>query len=211
VKRRALLLLGLCLPLLASGPAAPIVRRADFREAGDQVVMQMRLPELLSRRDVDAMENLSSGFSTRLVYDVTLYRYAPGGSRPIRHVVREVRISFEYWNRRYVVESSDDEGPVGRLYFKLRDDAVDEVATLRIAVGRVGEMDRGVRNPYFAVVYAQRNPAAEEPVAAPAVGSPGQSGDLRMFSRWVSVFVRSRLSAEVTVLARSTYFYLVES
>jgi hypothetical protein len=60
-------------------------------------------------------------------------------------------------------------------------------------------------------VLAQRNPARTGTAVAPAPGSPGQSSDLRMFSQWVSIFVRSRLEAERTVFLRTNFFYLVES
>jgi hypothetical protein len=208
LKRRTLLLLGLTLPLVAAVPSAHILRRAQFREIGDSVVMELRLPELLSRRDADAMASLSSGFATNLVYDITLYKYEAGQSQPVRHVERQVRIHYDMWNGKYVVETVDDGGSPGRLEVSLQEDAVKEVAGLRVRVGRVSEMRRGERDPYFVVVYAQRNPTKD--AGSLSAGTRTESSDLRMFSRWVNLFVRSRLSAEKTILLRTNFFYLVE-
>jgi hypothetical protein len=204
------LLLGLSLPLVAAGPpTAPIIRRAKFREVGDSVIMDIRLPELLPKRDADAMASLDSGFATRLVYEVTLYKYVRGQAKVVRTSTREVRIHWNYWDERYVVETIDDGGSPGRLNFKLREDALKEVGRLRKRVGKVSEMERGDRNAYFVSVFAQRNPTRKDPGST--ASTRGQSGDLRMFSRWVSIFVRSRLSAEKTMVVRTNYFYLVES
>lgn len=210
MRRRAFVVLGLSLPLVAAGPpTAPIIRRAKFREVGDSVIMDIKLPELLPKRDADAMASLDSGFATRLVYEITLYKYVRGQAKIVRTSSREVRIHYDMWNERYVVETIDDGGSPGRLHFKLREDALKEVGRLRKRVGRVSEMERGERNAYFVSVFAQRNPTRKDPGSTPS--TRGQSGDLRMFSRWVSIFVRSRLSAEKTMVMRTNYFYLVES
>lgn len=200
---------GLCLPLLAATPGAQLHRRAQFSEVGDSVVMQLRVPELLSKRDPDAMASLSSGFATNLVYDITLYKYVPGQSQPVRHANRNVRVHYDMWNEKYVVETVDDGGTPGRLEFRLKEDAVKEVAKLRVRVGKASEMERGERNVYFVAVYAQRNPTRAGG-DSPSAGTRGASTDLRMFSRWVSLFMRSRLTAEKTMLFRTNFFYLVE-
>ena len=210
MRRRALLILGLTAPLLAATPSASLIRRAKFKEVGDSVIMELRLPELLPKRDANAMEHLSSGFSTRLVYEITLYKYVPGKSRPVAARVREVRVHYDFWNKKYVVETVDDGGSPGRLQFNLRDGAVDEVGTLRVRVGKASEMERGDRNPYFVAVFAQRNPVRKESGRSKSGGTVGQSSDLRMFSRWVSIFVKERLKAEKTMLVRTNFFYLVE-
>jgi hypothetical protein len=209
VKRRAFLLAGLTLPLLAATPGAQLHRRAQFREVGNSVVMELKAPELLSKRDADAMASLSSGFATNLVYDVTLYKYVPGKSQPVRHTTRHVRIHYDYWSEKYVVETVDDGGTPGRLEFRLKEDAVKEVAKLRIRVAKASELERGDRNVYFVAIYAQRNPT-KEVGGSPSAGTRGSSTDLRMFSRWVSLFMRSRLTAEKTMLLRTNFFYLVE-
>ncbi len=209
MRRRQLLLLGLTLPLLAASPAAPIIRRAEFKEVGDSVIMKLRLPELLPKRDLDAMDSLSSGFATHLVYEITLYRYVPGQSKPERHSVRHVRVHYDLWNEKYVVETVDDAGSPGRVQYRLRDDAIADVATLRVRVGKASEMLRGSKNAYFVGVFAQRNPT-KEAGQSPSVGTRGQNTDLRMFNRWVSLFLRSRLKAEKTLLLRTNHFYLVE-
>lgn len=209
MKRRAFLLAGLTLPLLAATPGAQLHRRAQFREVGDSVVMEMKVPELLPPRDADAMASLDGGFATHLVYDITLYKHVPGKSQPVRHATRNVRIHYDHWNGKYVVETVDDGGTPGRLEFKLREDAVKEVAQLRIRVGKASEMERGDRNVYFVAVFAQRNPTRAAD-GSPSAGSRSSSTDLRMFSRWVSLFMRSRLTAEKTMLLRSNFFYLVD-
>jgi hypothetical protein len=209
VKRRAFLIAGLSLPLLAATPGAQLHRRAEFREVGDSVVMELRVPELLSKRDQAAMASLESAFATNLVYDVTLYKYVPGQNQPVHHTTRHVRIHWDMWNDKYVVETVDDAGTPGRLEFKLKDDAIKEVAKLRIRVAKASEMERGERNVYFVAVFAQRNPtkaAGDSPSAA----TRNASTDLRMFNRWVNLFMRSRLTAEKTMLFRTNFFYLVD-
>lgn len=212
MRRRTLLLLGLSLPLVAAGPpTAPLIRRANFREVGDSVIMDLKLPELLPKRDQDAMASLSSGFATRLVYEIILYKYVRGQAKLVRSTTREVRIHYDLWNERYVVETIDDGGAPGRLNFKLRDDALREIGRLRVRVGRASQMERGDRSAYFVSVFAQRNPTRKDGGQSMAASTRGQSGDLRVFSRWVSIFVRSRLSAEKTMVVRTNYFYLVET
>ena len=62
MRRRALLLAGLSLPLLgATGLELLRNRRARFEEVGDGVLMTVGLPELLSTRDDDAMASLELG------------------------------------------------------------------------------------------------------------------------------------------------------
>ena len=217
MRRRSLLRLGLgaglglglslgARPALAGPRDAPLLRKATFSERGGGVIMDMQVSELLRASDKDAMASLDSGFATRLVYYVAVFRY--GARRPVAARRREVRIHFDPWNERYVVETIDDGRPSRRRDFDTREQAIRAAVRLRIRVARGDELERGEGKVYFVRVSAQRNPLDDD--SRGRTGGRGRSRDVDVFGRWVSIFVRARLRAEVEREFRSPNFYLVE-
>lgn len=214
MRRRAFLLAGLSLPLVAAGPLEFLrPRRARFEEVGDAVLMTVALPELLSTRDPDAMASLESAFATTLVFEIVLYR--AGHQLPVEQRQRIVKIQYNPWKERYVVTTSD----VGRAtqvrYYSDRDEAIARATSLdRVRVARVSALQRGEDAVYFATVVAQRNPLDKD-MLAPDGGEAldrGQGRDLSVFSRWVGIFVRATQSAEKTFAVKTVpAFYLVSS
>ncbi len=215
MRRRSLLRMGVGAGLLVglrsgaaiAGPRdAPLLRKASFSERSGGVVMDMRLPELLRASDADAMASLDSGFATRLVYYVAVFRY--GARRPVAARRREVRIHFDPWNERYVVETIDDGRPSRRRDFDTREQAIRAAVHLRIRVALASDLERGQGKVYYVRVSAQRNPLDDD--SAGRSGGRSRSRDVDVFGRWVSIFVRARLRAEVEREFRSPNFYLVE-
>lgn len=214
MRRRAFLLAGLSLPLVAAGPLEYLrPRRAKFEEVGDAVLMSVAMPELLSARDQDAMASLESAFATTLVFEIVLYR--AGQHAPVEQRQRIVKIQYNPWKERYVVTTSD----VGRAtqvrYYSSRDEAIARATALdRVRVARVGALQRGDDAVYFATVVAQRNPLDRD-LLAQGAGEDldrGQGRDLSVFSRWVGIFVRATQSAEKTFAIKTVpAFYLVSS
>ena len=210
MRRRSLLQLaatGLVLPLLAAmPPEAPILRRASFSELGDAVVMEIDVRELLRSSDEEAMASLESGFATRIVFEVGLFKF--GGRRPVAIVRRELELHYDPWNERWVMVSRDGGSRPSTREFSLRGDLIAAATRLRIRVGDAHTMQRGASNPYFVRVSALRNPISvdEDPSLAE---TRGQRSDLSVFSRWVGIFAASRPRAELVVELRTLAFYLV--
>jgi hypothetical protein len=206
VNRRAFLVLGLSLPLLASVKTEALpVRRAVFKEVGDTLRMEIEFPELLRTNDRDAMEALSSGWATRLVYELALHRW--GTRQPITVIHVEVRIVWNPWTEQYVVETHIDGSRTSRLPFALREDAIRAAVALRVKVAQASQLERGEPNYYVVRVIAQRNPI-ETKVRERAQHQPTPDTDLGAFSRWVAMFVRSRPRAEFTIEMRSSATFL---
>ncbi|MBZ5710354.1 DUF4390 domain-containing protein [Nannocystis pusilla] len=214
MRRRALLLAGLSLPLLgASGLELLRNRRAKFEEVGDGVLMTVAMPELLPTRDDDAMASLESAFATTLVFEIVVYR--AGHSAPVDQRSRVVKIQYNPWKERYVVTTSDPGRAAQVRYYTGRDEAIARATTLdRVRVARVSGLQRGADNTYFATVVGQRNPIDRD-LLAPQSGDEwdrGQGRDLSVFSRWVGIFVRATQSAEQTFAIKTVPgFYLVSS
>lgn len=212
MRRRALLLAGLSLPLLGAGPLELLrPRRAKFEEVGDAVLMTVALPELLSTRDGDAMTSLESAFATTLVFEIVVYK--AGQHAPVDQRSRVVKIQYNPWKERYVVTTSDAGRASQVRYYTDRDEAVARATSLdRVRVARVSGLQRGEDAVYFATVVGQRNPIDKDLLALEAGDAldRGQGRDLSVFSRWVGIFVRATQSAEKTFAIKTTpAFYLV--
>ncbi len=210
MRRRALLLAGLSLPLLgASGLELLRNRRAKFEEVGDGVLMTVAMPELLPTRDDDAMASLESAFATTLVFEIVVYR--AGHSVPVDQRSRVVKIQYNPWKERYVVTTSDPGRAAQVRYYTGRDEAIARATTLdRVRVARVSGLQRGADNIYFATVVGQRNPIEKGLLSPEDSDGRGQGRDLSVFSRWVGIFIRATQSAEKTVAIKTTpAFYLV--
>lgn len=212
MRRRALLLAGLSLPLLGASSLELLRnRRARFEEVGDGVLMSVALPELLPTRDHDAMTSLDSAFATTLVFEISVYR--AGHSLPVDQRSRIVKIQYNPWKERYVVTTSDFGRAPQVRYYVDRDEAIARATTLdRVRVARASALQRGPDAVYFATVVGQRNPIDRD-LLTPQSGDEwdrGQGRDLSVFSRWVGIFVRSTQTAEQTFAIKTTpAFYLV--
>lgn len=213
MRRRALLVAGLSLPLCAVGGREFLrSRRAEFVEVGDEVRMSVALPELLLTRDSDAMASIESAFTTTLVYDVSLFR--SGKARPISSQRRVVKIQWNPWKERFSVQISGSDRTTQTLYFTERDAAIAAAVTLdRIVVADGAELERGPKATYFVTVVGQRNPLSSAllPGDDESPGARGQGRDLSVFSRWIGMFIRDAPQAERTIAIRTVpAFYLVQ-
>lgn len=213
MRRRALLVAGLSLPLCAVGGREFLrSRRAEFVEVGDDVLMSVALPELLLPRDSDAMASIESAFTTTLVFDVSLFR--SGKARPISSQRRVVKIQWNPWKERFSVQSSGPDRQPQTLYFTDRDAAIAAAVSLdRFPVGDTRELERGPRATYFVTVVGQRNPISADllPGDDASPDARGQGRDLSAFSRWIGMFIRDAPRAERTIAIRTApAFYLVQ-
>ena len=211
MRRRALLVGGLALPLLAAGGRELLrARRAEFFEAGAVVQMSVALPELLSPRDDDAMASLASAFATTLDFEITLYR--AGVARPLARRRRVVKIQWDPWRERFVVSAQDDGGAAQSRSFAAREAAIAAAVSLeRVTIAEASLLERGPQATYFVTVIGQRNPISPELLPElEAAAAREQGRDLAVFSRWIGVFVSDVPAAEKTAAIRtSPGFYLV--
>jgi hypothetical protein len=197
----------LTLPLLGAVATESLpMKRAKFRESGKKVKMEISLPALLKTSDRAAMDQVSAGFATRLVYDLGVFRWGERKPSASTRIVR--RIYFDIFNEEYIVEQSVD----GRLAWvqrrKLRDDAVKLAVHLDVRVCDASALVRGGDAIYVVRVLAQRNPIE----ARAGAGRRGRGHDRNQgwFADWVGAFVSSPPEAEYTIEARSSAFYLLE-
>jgi len=207
LQRRGFVGVLLSLPLLAAAATEALpMRRAKFRESGDKVKMALFLPALLRTSDRDAMDQVSAGFATRIVFDLEVFRW--GEKTPVHKLTVAQIIYFDIFNEEYVVEQSVN----GRFRWaqrrSLRDDAVRLVCTLDTQVCTVAALERGPTKAYVVRILARRNPIDNERKRGAGGLRPmrGQG----WFADWVGAFVAPRPRAEYTLEARSSAFYLVE-
>ncbi len=191
------------LPLLmALGPDAPI-REARFLIVGDDVLMDLKIPELMPKTDVDAIAALDSGFATIVDYRIALF--AGRARRPIRVFTRRTSVYLDPWTKRYVISTRDEGQDWRRKEVGKREDVVAELVRLRVKVAARPELKKGPQSTYFVRVSAMRNPVIDEPDDGSA-----PKEDVPVFSQWVSLFVTERPVAEVVVELRSTRFFVEE-
>lgn len=205
--RRAFITAALAMPLIAAVPTESLpMKRARFREAGAKVKMELDLPALLRTSDRAAMEQVSAGFATRLVFDLAVFRW--GQRKPLAATRVVQRIYFDIFNGEYVVEQTVD----GRLTWaqrrRLRDDAVKLVTHLDVRVCDAAVLARGEEEIHVVHVLARRNPL--ETKEREGARGRAQERDQGWFADWVGSFVSSSLEAEYTVEVRSSAFYLLE-
>ncbi len=199
----------LALPLVAASPEALPRRDAQFTYNSSAVKVAFSAPELLREGDRHAMKSLESGWATRLVYDIGVFKKgaprAPVGTRKI-----EIKVQWDPWNRDYMVQTTVGKGKTTLRRFALRADAIKAATSLRVAVVATGVLIRGEDEAYFVSVFAQRNPLQAKAGGAMGGGGRGQDRDLEVFSRWVGMFVRSRAKAEKTSEFRTHLFFIPE-
>ncbi|MCA9713704.1 MAG: DUF4390 domain-containing protein [Myxococcales bacterium] len=207
---------GLTLAGVAAGGAGGgelfLLRRMKFEELGDAVVVSVALPELLPTRDASAMQSIESGFATTLRLEATVVRTK--SLTPVARRVRIVKIQWNPWRERYVVQTTDQGRGAAIRYYGKRDAAIAHAITLeRMRVARASALERGPSATYAVTIVGQRNPIDPESRVAADDGGGGQTrggGDLSAFSRWIGVFVQSAPRAEKTFAVRSSpAFYLV--
>ncbi|HGG57827.1 MAG TPA: hypothetical protein ENK31_08540 [Nannocystis exedens] len=210
MRRRSFIAAGLSLPLVGAGGRELLrSRRAAFVEVGDSVLMSVKLPELLSTRDRDAMASIESAFTTTLVFEIKLYQ--SGTSRPISARRRLVKIQWNPWKERFGVQTSDPGSGTRTSYFRYRNRAIARAVGLdRVLVAKTSTLRRGRDSTYFVTVVGQRNPITAALLPEEVVVGQGQGNDLSAFSRWIGIFIRDTPAAEKTFAIRTTpAFYLV--
>lgn len=203
MRRRDVLALAAALPaLVAAVPETLPLVRTRFVEVGDDLVAEFSLPDVLPQSDAAAMAAVDSGFATRLEFELILR--AEGRQKPVLSIVHDVRLSWDPWNRRYLVTSRAQRS--SRTY-ATRDAAIRRATAIRANLGPTAALSRGESTVYFLHVVAHRNP--HEGTPRPDSGARGEDRDLSVFSRWVSVFLGPPPRAEFTIERRSNAFYLV--
>ncbi len=211
LRRRAWLgvLTAMCL-CSAVRPEVLPARTAEFAEVGDRVLVTLALPELVPRRDRDAVKAIDSGFATTLIFDITLHRH--GISGVVTRTRRVARIAYNLWNEHYEVETTDEGAGTARRYFRDREQAIRAAVTLRsFPVARASALGRGSSGPYyFAAIRALRNPISPDSWNESASERVrGQGRDIRWFAELVDLLVEAHPLAEDIVEVRTNYFYLV--
>lgn len=206
---------GLTLAGVAAGGAGGgelfLLRRMKFEELGDAVVVSVALPELLPTRDASAMQSIESGFATTLRLEATVVRTK--SLTPVARRVRIVKIQWNPWRERYVVQTTDQGHAAAARFFDSRDAAIAHAVTLeRMRVSRASALARGPQATYVVTLIAMRNPIDPQiHASASGAGQRAPDGDLSAFSRWIGMFVQSAPAAEKTVALRSSpAFYLVQ-
>ncbi|MEE9386256.1 MAG: hypothetical protein V3V08_22825 [Nannocystaceae bacterium] len=207
MKRRPWLLLGGAAPLLVAAARDPLpVKRTRFIEVGAALEVDFEMPAILPLDDEQVLETVSSGFATRIVFDLALFEAGAPQSIAVRR--RTVRVWWDPWSREFVVVTQDGEQPGRHQSFMRREDAVGSVARVRMGLGGTLALRRGRQHPHFVHILAQRNPRGH--TAETARHARGQGRDLSVFSRWVRMFLGSAPTAELRIERRTNYFYLVK-
>ncbi len=196
----------------AGGGELFLLRRMKFEELGDAVVASVALPELLPTRDERAMQSIESGFATTLRFEATVVRTK--SMVPVARRVRIVKIQWNPWRERYVVQTTDQGRGAAIRYYSKRDAAIAHAISLdRMRVARASSLERGPSSTYALTIVGQRNPIEPESRIAQDRREDARargSDDLSAFSRWIGVFVQSAPRAEKTYAVRSSpAFYLV--
>ena len=161
---------------------------------------------------IGAMESIESGFATTLRFEATVF--PTRSDTPVGRRSRVVKIQWNPWRERYVVQTTDQGRGAAIRYYGKRDAAIAHAITLeRMRVARASALERGPSATYAVTIVGQRNPIDPESRVAADDGGGGQTrggGDLSAFSRWIGVFVQSAPRAEKTFAVRSSpAFYLV--
>ncbi|MEZ4427548.1 MAG: DUF4390 domain-containing protein [Nannocystaceae bacterium] len=186
-------------------------RRMKFEEIGDSVMVTVAVPELLPRGDGGAMESIESGFATTLRFEATVF--PTRSDTPVGRRSRVVKIQWNPWRERYVVQTTDQGHAAAARFFDSRDAAIAHAVTLeRMRVSRASALARGPQATYVVTLIAMRNPIDPQiHASASGAGQRAPDGDLSAFSRWIGMFVQSAPAAEKTVALRSSpAFYLVQ-
>lgn len=198
------------------GPGDQLVlRKARFIERGDDVYMELDVPELFPAIDKEALRALDSHTPTTLVFEigVTPSNKAPSYKRlPIATSHHEVKLWLNPWTSppRYELTRFDDGKRRKPRLYTTRDAAVAAATHLRVRIASVAELGRGRSQTYFVRIAAFRNPIDPPKVSG---GDQGRSRnqDVAYFRRWVSMFVSTRRKAEVALDIRTLPdFYLPE-
>lgn len=214
--RRGLLRAAAALPAVALvatgiGPGDQLVlRKARFIERGDQVWMELDVPELFPAVDKEALRALDSHTPTNIVFEIGIL---PSYKRlPTATAHHEVKLWLNPWTSppRYELTRVHDGKRHKPVFFTSREDAVAAATHLRVRVASVDQLGRGRTRTYYARVAAMRNP-----IASIKRGTGGDSRsrnqDVAYFRRWISMFVSNRVRAEVALDIRTLPdFYLPE-
>lgn len=215
--RRGLLRAGAALGLVALtssglGPGDQLVlRRARFIERGDDVLMELDVPELFPATDRDAIASLEANVPTKLVFEIGVF---PSYKRaPVRVVHREVTIWRDPWASpsRFEVTVEDDGRRRKPRYFDSAAEAVKAAVHLRVRIAAVADVGRGRNATHYVRISALRNPL-EDTARPRRPDTRARNQDVAYLRQWISVFVRQRTRAEVALDIRTLPdFYLLEA
>lgn len=198
----------LLLSLLGASPEALPRRKATFTYSTRDLKMRITIADLLKTTDKQAMKMLDGGYPTRLVYDLAVY--AKGSRTPMALTHVEISVQWDPWNQDYIVQTTVGGGSPSVRRYALRGDAIKASTTLSVAIAKLDAIPRGEQEVHYVHIVAQRNPIQQK-TSTSTSAARGQDRDLEMFSRWVGMFVRSRLQADKIIEFRTHPFYVPES
>lgn len=150
-------------------------------------------------------QTLDSSLTQRLVMRIYAYR---ADGQPIAVAPRECRVSYDTWERDYLVDI-EDEHTDQTLSFRTLDGVTRRCLVAdQVPVGRASDYERYVGETIYFGVIVELNPISPDTVQRIrrwlASSGGGRSGEEAFFGPMVSVFVNRRIgSAERTLVFRS--------
>jgi hypothetical protein len=199
----AVLLLTLALGLApeSARAEAPMVRKTGVARKADKLVISVGLQDLFTERDLD---RLLSGFSTRVLIRVALFR--EDGGPPVAQVMRLAEIVYDLWDEKLRVRVSSDRPDKPETMVVATPQAAVEAATALVEFPVTDDRKLDADVAYHLGLRADLNPISEELVtnvrrwlSRPSGHSRAGSGD-NFFGSFVSVFVNPRVDDSERVL-----------
>lgn len=187
----------------------PTGKKMRFVERGQELTVNTSFTEIFDPEDY---ADLSSGFPTRVVLHIVVYR--KGSELPVAVQVIRKRVVYDLWDETYLLEIS---GPKGtrRSRIDSRVALLRELTQLRRhPVAKLSAI--GVGPHYVLAVVAQLNPVEEERMAemrrwlTKSSSESSLDSSSSFFGSFVSVFANPKLEeADRVVRLQSQPFYRV--
>lgn len=215
VARVTALWLPLALVLAAPGRARAqedeseiVFHRMGFAERGKHLALTASFTEIFDRQ---AFEKMTSGFPTRVVVRVYVYRRSRTDA-PVSLALLELEVVYDLWDEVYVVRSR---GPLGEKQLRTRSRAEAVRALSELDEMPIAPLDRLPIGPHhFVAMVVELNPVSQELLAemrrwlSRPAGETSLDSSSSFFGSFVSVFVNPKLEeADRTLRIRSQPFY----
>jgi hypothetical protein len=184
------------------------VRRMAFAERGKHLVVTTAFTELFDRQ---AFERISSGFPTKVVVRIYIYRRTRTEA-PVSLALLELEVVYDLWDEVYVVRSR---GPLGEKQVRTRSRAHAVRLLTELDQMPIAPLDRLPIGPHhFVAMVVALNPVSPELLAelrrwlSRPAGETSLDSSSSFFGSFVSVFVNPKLElADRTLRIRSQPFY----